>query len=193
MARYDENHNYTRLGRIHHNMKTRCTNPKYDKYKWYGGKGISVCDEWNDSYDAFEEWALSHGYTDDLTLDRINPDGNYCPENCRWVNRKAQANNRTSNRTLIYNGQSKTLKEWSEITGINYQTLASRLSAGWPADEALTKPIDTRFLASPITYNGQTMSCSAWSHLLGLTDNAVRNRLLRGWSIEKAVTTPGRA
>ena len=191
MARYKEGR-YTRLGRIYHNMKTRCTNPNYDKYKWYGGKGISICDEWMNSYDVFEEWAMSHGYTDKLTLDRIDANKNYCPENCRWVDRKTQANNRTSNRVITYNGQTKTLQEWAEITGINYNTLSNRFKAGWSADEALTKPIDTRFLAAPITYNGRTMSGTAWSHLLGLSDNAVRNRLMRGWSIEDAVTTPGR-
>ena len=191
MAKYKEGR-YTRLGRIYHNMKTRCTNLNYDKYKWYGGKGISICDEWMNSYDVFEEWAMSHGYTDKLTLDRIDTNKNYCPENCRWVDRKTQANNRTSNRVITYNGQTKTLQEWAEITGINYNTLSNRFKAGWSADEALTKPIDTRFLATPITYNGRTMSGTAWSHLLGLSDNAVRNRLMRGWSIKDAVTTPGR-
>lgn len=193
MSRYNSDSEYTRLGRIYHNMKTRCYNSNYDKYQYYGGKGITVCDEWLQSYDAFEKWAFNNGYDDILTLDRIDPDGNYCPDNCRWVTRKEQANNRTSNRLLTYNGQTKTVQEWSEKTGICHRTLCGRLNAGWSVKDALVTPVNTAFRNNPITFNGETLSRAEWSHRLGLSDRAVANRIARGWSIEDALTTPGRA
>ena len=190
MSRYDNNGKYTRLGRIYHNMKTRCNNPKYDKYQYYGGKGIGICEDWANSYKAFEEWALANGYNDELTLDRVDVNGDYTPENCQWVSRKDQANNRTSNRMITYNGETKSLQRWADEIGMNYHTLSERIDAGWSVHDAMTKPVDTRFLPTPITYNGITQSGSAWSHALGLSDNAVRNRLMRGWTVEQAVTTP---
>lgn len=84
----------TRLGRIWYNIKERCYNKKCLAYKYYGGRGITVCREWLNSYEAFREWALTHGYADNLSIDRINNDGNYEPSNCRWATAKQQANNR---------------------------------------------------------------------------------------------------
>ena len=191
MARYDENHNYTRLGRIHHNMKTRCNNPNYDKYQYYGGRGISVCDEWNNSYDSFEEWSLSHGYADDLTLDRIDQDGNYTPENCRWVSIKEQANNRSSNHYLIYNDKTQTLTQWAEETGIPYSCLLQRVKAGWPVDRIFTEPYHNTHEHRLITYKGVTKRLYEWAKEYGMKYNVLQNRLdLHHWSIEKALETP---
>ena len=112
----------TRLYRIWKNMRSRCRNKNTPQYKDYGGRGISICSEW-DNFLVFKSWARANGYDDSLTIDRINNDGNYCPENCRWVTHKEQNNHRRSNR--IING--KTLAEWARISGINYNTLLSRL------------------------------------------------------------------
>ena len=88
-----------RLYKVYHNMKNRCYNENSDDYKYYGGRGITICDEWLDSYLAFKDWALSHGYDEsahrgECTIDRINVDGNYCPDNCRWVDMATQSRNR---------------------------------------------------------------------------------------------------
>lgn len=98
-------------------------------YKNYKGRGITVCDEWKD-YQIFEKWAYENGYEDNLTIDRIDVNGNYCPENCRWSTRKEQANNRRDNCYITYNGETHTMSQWSDITGLSYSTLEKRHRRG---------------------------------------------------------------
>ena len=179
-----------RLHSIWKNMKTRCNNSNYDKYQYYGGKGVSVCEEWLGSYDTFKEWAIGNGYTDSLTLERIDVNGNYCPDNCKWVTRKEQANNRTTNHFLTYNGETKTAQAWADQTGLDICTILRRIKTGWSIEKALSTPADDRFRPVMVTHGGKTQSCRQWSLDLGMTDNAVRNRIMRGWTEEEAVTTP---
>lgn len=121
-------------------MKARCYNPHNDYYHRYGGRGISVCEEWKRSFANFREWALSNGYKEGLTIDRINFDGNYEPSNCRWATSKEQANNKCTSHFVAYNGTTKTLSQWSEATGLSYPTLLGRIKRGWSVGEMLTTP-----------------------------------------------------
>ena len=130
-----------RLYYIYDNMMRRCYNEKSEKYNNYGARGIIVCDEWKNSRDEFFKWAIESGYKEDLTIDRIDVNGNYYPENCRWSNQKEQANNRTSNKTATYNNETHTISEWSEIVGIPAKTIYSRLKRGWTDKDALEIPV----------------------------------------------------
>lgn len=191
MARYKTKSGYSRLGSIYHNMKTRCTNPNYDKYQYYGGRSISICEEWMKSYDTFEQWAIDHGYADGLTLERIDVNGNYCPENCTWVTRKAQANNRTSNCVLTFRGKTQTLQQWSDELGIAPNTIGQRLRAGWDVDRALTEQVHNTNHEYLVTYDGKTQRISDWANELGMPYKVLHNRIsYRKWPIEKALTTP---
>lgn len=125
-------------------MKDRCENPKATPYKYYGAKGVKVCDEWSE-YENFKSWSLENGYKQGLSIDRIDVNGNYCPDNCRWVTRKEQMNNTTRNRIICFNGKTQTLMQWSEETGIKYATLYNRLGwMGWSVEKALTTPPQKR-------------------------------------------------
>lgn len=128
----------TRLHTIWLGMRSRCFCHSDHAYHNYGARGITICDEWRDSFEAFRDWALANGYRDDLTIDRIDNDGNYCPENCRWETKKQQSNNERKNRWITHNGEKHTIAQWSELTGINPETLRGRLNKGWSAERALT-------------------------------------------------------
>lgn len=131
----------TKLYKTWNNMISRCYCPSFQRFYNYGGRGITVCEEWRNSFVAFMNWAFANGYEEHLTLDRINNDGNYEPSNCRWITNKEQQYNKRSNRYVTYNGKTLTVKEWSDITGINQRTLGLRLDKGWSAEQALTKGV----------------------------------------------------
>lgn len=136
--------NRQRLYRIWTGMKQRCYNPNCDNYPDYGGRGITICDEWLGNYEAFKDWALSHGYSDNLSIDRINVNGNYEPSNCRWATMKVQANNKRPKRRTVQwtiNGYTRDAKEWCKVFGISYETVMYRVShKGMSIYDALTTP-----------------------------------------------------
>jgi len=124
--------------RIWTDMLARCDNKNNPAYDRYGGRGIRVCDRWR----KFENFVVDMGTADEgLTLDRINNDGPYSPENCRWTTRKAQANNRSSNRYITVDGQSKTITEWARDLGTSDATIRGRIKMGWSEDKAVTTPV----------------------------------------------------
>lgn len=134
----------TRLYRIWSSMKQRCYYSRHKSFQTYGGRGIQVCDEWLHSFEAFRDWALANGYKDDLTIDRKDPNGNYCPDNCRWETAKQQVRNRRNTRTILYQGKTKSIAEWAEITGISAPALIQRIEGGWSPEKALETPYKER-------------------------------------------------
>ena len=128
----------TRLFWCWRHMINRCENPKTKAYSDYGGRGIKVCDEWHDST-LFIKWALENGYQDNLTIDRINVNGNYEPSNCRWVDMKVQSRNKRNNINITYEGETHCLSEWCEIKGIPYDRTQRRYYKGYPLDKVFEK------------------------------------------------------
>ena len=129
----------TRIYSIWKGIKTRCYNEKHVHYNSYGGRGIVVCNEWKDSFEAFYEWSMANGYSENLTLDRIDVNGNYEPSNCRWSTRKEQLNNKRNNIMITHNGKTQTLSQWANETGINYYKLRRRTIKGWKSEEIFGK------------------------------------------------------
>ena len=126
------------------NMIQRCTNPKHPSYHRYGGRGVTVCTDWMTA-SKFIEWAYLHGFRVGLSIERIDNDKGYCPENCRWASRKEQQRNRSVNHTVTHNGVTRCLTEWAEILGMNPETLQYRLTrAGLTVEEAFTRPVQRR-------------------------------------------------
>ena len=130
-------------------MKARCNNPNDRCYQNYGGRGIRVCEAWESSR-MFMEWALANGYRHGLTIDRIDNNKGYSPDNCRWVDAKTQARNKSDNRYVTFNGETHCLSEWSEITGIRSSVLKHRLNSGWPLERAFTEKNGHRATRKPI-------------------------------------------
>lgn len=143
------NKSHTRLYSIWNGMKTRCYRTYHQSYSNYGGRGIKVCEEWYDDFEAFEKWALSNGYTDNLSIDRIDNDGNYCPENCRWVTRAQQNANKRHRMYRAYkssyiweiDGVKKSAIEWCKEYGRSRAMVEYRVNVkGMSPKEALTIP-----------------------------------------------------
>ena len=126
---------------VWNSMKGRCYNPNNHNYKRYGLRGIVVCDSWRDSFEEFSKWAFTSGYQDGLSLDRIDNDGNYCPENCRWTDRKNQNNNRSVSLFYTYNGKTQNLSSWCEELEIPYfRTWQRIVQYGYSFEEAISLP-----------------------------------------------------
>lgn len=134
-----EGYSTTRIYAIWVNMKKRCYNPNHISYKNYGGRGIFVCEQWLNDFQLFRTWAMENGYNEKLTIDRIDNDGNYYPENCRWATVRQQSNNKRNNYKVTLNGVTKNLTEWVNLYGITYSAMKYRIKIGWSIEDALTK------------------------------------------------------
>lgn len=126
------------------NMRQRCNNPQNDHYQYYGGRGIRLCSDWENDYDCFERWALQNGYHHTLQIHRIDWDGNYTPENCRFVTREEHAKYRRGSYILSFEGKTQSLSLWARELGVSRQMLHHRLKcANWSIEKALTLPLGT--------------------------------------------------
>jgi len=132
-------------------MKNRCTNTNYEGYKYYGGRGIKVCDEWLE-FEPFLEWALKNDFRRDLQIDRIDVDGNYSPHNCRWVTPKVNSQNKRRHKQINIKGEIKTLSQWAETSGLSVKTISDRIQRGWREEEILL-PVGTRKSKGKCSYD----------------------------------------
>lgn len=132
-----------RLYNIWSKMKRRCIGTDKVVSKYYHDRGISYCEEWDD-FETFYDWSIENGYSKELTLDRIDNNGDYCPDNCRWVDMKVQSRNKRGNRVIVIDGVSKCITDWCEINGINVSTVNSRINRGMDEVTAITKPVMKR-------------------------------------------------
>lgn len=130
----------TRLYHIWCTMKARCLRETSNKYSRYGGRGITICDEWKNNFNAFYEWAKQNGYEDDLSIDRINNDKGYYPENCRWATPEEQANNTAQNVYVEYNGIKTTISRMARLHNMKPSILSKRLKRGWSIERAIETP-----------------------------------------------------
>ena len=121
-------------------MRKRTLNKSCKDYAHYGGRGIRMCPEWEEDFEAFETWAMANGYRNDLTIDRVSNNKGYNPGNCRWATRKAQANNRTTGRRYTVNGKTKTLAQWCREYDIPPHVVVHRIEDGWSVERAITEP-----------------------------------------------------
>lgn len=163
----------TRLYRIWKNMRTRCYYTNFAQYKDYGGRGIIICKEWDD-FKVFQEWAIKTGYNDTLTIDRIDVNGNYCPDNCRWSTMKAQNRNKRNNHLVA----GKTLAEWAEIKDIKYQTMVSRANKSKNMDDVLSLKHKHKKTLQQISDENS------------IKLNTLKARLQRGMTIDQALSMP---
>lgn len=122
------------------NMKSRCSNPNDKAYAYYGGKGIKVCDEWQTNFMAFYDWSMSNGYSDNLTIERIDVNGDYMPNNCKWIPFCDQAKNKSNNRFVEINGTKKLISEWCKESPVSMTTIYQRIRNGWNEIDAITMP-----------------------------------------------------
>lgn len=164
-------------------MRQRCNNPNVAKYNRYGARGIEVCEEW-EVFKNFEKWALNNGFKTELTLDRIDTNGNYEPNNCRWVDQKTQQNNRNNNRLANYKGKEYTFSELSEKTGLQIEIIAYRVSENIPIGAK------KNFHHSSIVIDGETKNLRQWCIHFGTTYKTVYARVRRGWDPKEAILTP---
>lgn len=174
-------------------MMKRCYDPSDKSWKYYGAQGIAVAEEWH-RYAAFKAWALSHGYQDNLTLDRVDYAGNYGPDNCRWITIQEQQRNKRSNKWVTYKGETKPLVVWTDELGLNYYLIRSRLRYGWTVERAFETPPSLLYNKPNlrwITYRGKTKPLVVWAAELGVNYASLKARLTKlGWSVEDAFERP---
>lgn len=145
-TKHDTHHlSNTRLYRIWNAMKNRCYLKSHHAYSYYGARGIVVCAEWKDNFEAFYDWAISSGYSEDLTIDRIDNNGSYSPENCKWSTREEQVNNRRSCVLITYNGETKSLMQWCKLLNLPYKLIHQRMHLkNISFEEAISIPIKSK-------------------------------------------------
>lgn len=178
-------------------MLNRCYCAQSESYPYYGARGIKVCDRWNPSAGgSFANFLEDMGErVRGQSIERIDCNGNYEPNNCKWVTSKQQASNKRNSRKITFNEKTQSIVEWAEETQIPYSTLAKRIyTYGWSAERALTTPNTLKPQQKStdvvIEYNGEKLCLEEWGRKYKISSGTIRNRLRAGWSVEMAITTP---
>lgn len=162
-------------------IKARCYNKNNERYCNYGGRGITVCDEWINDFQSFYDWSLNNGYADNLTIDRIDNNGNYEPLNCRWTDTYTQNRNRRSNVIVTYKGQRMCLKDAAEVSGIPYGTLSTRYHRGWSDEQLFKKYVPNAKRNSIIVeLYGEQMTLTKAAKILGISKTTLFRRYKKG-------------
>lgn len=173
----------TRIYNIWQRIKQRCYNTKDASYSNYGGRGIIMCDEWKNDFMSFCEWAIKNGYSAKLTIDRIDVDGNYEPSNCRWADKDTQENNKRSNVSITYNGETMNISQWAKKLGLPVNILLNRRRLGWNNEKILSEPYhkDRKgYGCVNYEYNGEAHSLTEWAELYGIKFNCLYSRWKKG-------------
>lgn len=169
-------------------MKSRCYNKNNPDYQYYGGKGITICDEWLKSRQAFENWAYSHGYKDELTIDRIDGNKGYSPENCHFITLEEQQRNKSNNYNITHGGKTQTLSEWAREYGIQRETLRSRIEKlGYSFEEAVRKEYKSQKNSRSIKYQGNEYSASGFARIVGVTYQCICKWIDKGYTPEQII------
>lgn len=170
--------NYKLIVRRHQCILDRCYCNKHHAYKNYGGRGIIMCAEWKNDFVSFFNWCIENGFKKDLDIDRIDNNGNYEPDNCRFVTRRENTNNRRNTILIEIDGVTNPLSEWADISGLNYGLLLDRLDYGWGVKDLLmpVKKLNT------IDINGVTKPVVEWAKIHGINPRTINHRIQMGWS-----------
>ena len=181
----------SRLYGVWQNMKRRCYDSSSVSYQNYGGRGIGICKDWlgENGFSKFYEWSVNNGYCaeaprGDCTIDRIDVNGNYCPENCRWVSLQEQSRNKRSTKWIEYEGETISLAEFCEKYGVSVSLASERLARGWsPAEVLFFHPKNVN---GAIEYNGEVKTARAWAKQYGIPKSSFQYRITHGWTFEQA-------
>ena len=183
---------HTRIYTVWCLMRRRCYDKTTPSYNSYGGRGITVCDEWlgKDGFQNFWNWAYANGYDADApkfqcTIDRIDVNGNYCPENCRWVDMRTQARNKQDTHWVEFGGETISLAEFCEKYNVSHGLACERLQRGWsPAEVMFFNPKE---INGSIEYNGEVKTARGWAKRYGIPKSTFQYRITHGWTIEQAI------
>lgn len=178
---------HSKIYRVWWAMMCRCFTKSTTHYARYGGRGITVCEQWKKFENFYDD--MGDMPSSKHTLDRINNDGNYEPSNCRWATRKEQGNNRNTCVYLTYNNEKMSITRWAEKLGISEVTLQTRIKKGWSVNDALSIPVRNK---KEIEFNGRSMSIPKWADEIGVCGNTIRQRLRLGWSLDQTLKKESR-
>lgn len=176
LKRQKHNSTGTRIYNIYRGLKNRCFNPNDYHYKWYGARGVTICEEWLNNYKSFETWALNNGYQDTLTIDRIDNNGNYEPSNCRWITRKEQSNNKRTNHLITINGETKNITEWAENVRIDRKVIERRLKKGIEGVDLLKQPSYKKDLRKILQLTLDNKPVKIWNSLQEINNELGLNK-----------------